>query len=206
MYKAAELKRFRSHPLSSAVNPGTSRKSETSDTEELDQMHGALLRPQKEAQVHETNHGSQPICRRLHRDHGATRIAARSSKRVSSSRRHLGTGVLHRAGCCSMLAALCGRSTQALGVTVGRCVSTCRPTGMSSLRGHVALDEALLRWVLADPSSPRPPKPARWDTAHPWFLAKLGPALRLLPTPTCIFCRSLRSNPTPLSCRVVLKC
>ena len=84
--KAAELKRFRSHPLSSAVNPGTSRKSETSDTEELDQMHGALLRPQKEAQVHETNHGSQPICRGLHRDHGATRIAARSSKRVSSSR------------------------------------------------------------------------------------------------------------------------
>ena len=51
LYKAAELKRFRSHPLSSAVNPGTSKKSETSDTEELDQLHGALLRPQKEAQV-----------------------------------------------------------------------------------------------------------------------------------------------------------
>ena len=73
-----------------------------------------------------------------------------------------------------MLAALCGRTTQALGITVGRCVSTCRPTGLISLRGHVALGGALLRCVHADPSSPRPPKPACRGAAHPWFSCQAG--------------------------------
>ena len=85
-----------------------------------------------------------------------------------------------------MLVALCGRTTQALGDTVGRCVSTCRPTGLSSLRGHVALGEALLRCVHADPSSPRPPKPARWGAAQPWFSSQAGSCASPPPTPACI--------------------
>ena len=55
--KAAELKRFRSHSLAQQ-SPGD--EQEALNTEELEELHGALL-----TQIPRTNRGGQPICRRL---------------------------------------------------------------------------------------------------------------------------------------------
>ena len=77
------------------------------------------------------------------------------------------------------------------------------PTGLSSLRDRVALGEALLRCVHADPSSPRRQSLPAGALLILGFRDKLGPASP--PHTGLQFCRSLRSNPSPLCCQVVLK-
>ena len=61
-YKAAELKRFRSHPSAQQSPRDEHGKPEASITEELKELHGACLA-----------HIPQPICRRLPRDHRPTK-------------------------------------------------------------------------------------------------------------------------------------